>query len=144
MSRRGKLALTIAGLALAAAPAAAQHPNHAPGFRPEHTFDLGGIENVNLFNGNLALTIPIGSSYPVGPELSYGLTLTYTGNVWEWDEEVDSDGINETYLQARPRSVSNAGPSTRTWAGCAISSRTWRGPSAVCTQVSAVTQGLVA
>jgi hypothetical protein len=99
--------LTLA--ALAAPPAGAQHPNHAQGLRSEHAFQVGGIENVNLFNGNLTLTIPIGPSYPVGPELSYSLTLTYTGNVWEWDEEVDDDGINETYLQAKPRSVSNAG-----------------------------------
>ena len=35
-------------------------------------------------------------------------------------------------------------PSTRATKGRPTSSPTWRGPPAVCTQVSAVTQGLVA
>ena len=37
----------------------------------------------NLFNGNLTLTIPIGGSYPVGGDLSYGLTLVYNALVWD-------------------------------------------------------------
>jgi len=93
---------------LAPPPAQAEHPNHAQGFRPEHTFDFSGIENVNLFNRNLTLTIPIGPAYPVGPDFSYQLMLTYTGNVWDWDEETD-DMSGDTYLQALLRYRSNAG-----------------------------------
>ncbi|HSL81912.1 MAG TPA: hypothetical protein VLF66_04000, partial [Thermoanaerobaculia bacterium] len=89
---------------LAAAPVHGQHPNHAQGFRPEHVFDLSGLENVDLFNGNLTLTIPIGGSYPVGPELSYGLTLVWTGNLWQWEERPALEG--NSYLQAEPRSAS--------------------------------------
>jgi len=62
--------LLLACLLLPVLPASAEHPNHAQGFRPENTYELGAIENVNLFNGNLTLTIPIGPSYPVGPGLS--------------------------------------------------------------------------
>ena len=115
MSRRTKgfadrtvAAATVSLALLLAPPAAAEHPNHARGFRPESVFDVGGIDNVNLFNGNLTLTIPIGGSFPVGPELSYGLTLTYTGNVWEWENTNDPD-TNLPYLQALPRNRSNAG-----------------------------------
>ncbi len=88
-------------------PSLAQHPNHAQGFRPEHVFQAGQIEHVDLFNGNLTLTIPIGQSYPLGPKLSYSLTLTYTGNVWTWNEEADTSG--DIYLQANTRAYSNAG-----------------------------------
>ncbi len=112
MSARRAMALVqITGLLVAASlltggPAAAEHPNHAQGFRPEHVFDFSGIENVNLFNRNLTLTIPMGPSYPVGPDFSYQLVLTYTGNVWEWEGETQ-DGAQ--YLQALPRYRSNAG-----------------------------------
>ncbi|MDZ7713574.1 MAG: hypothetical protein U5L06_10875 [Rhodovibrio sp.] len=45
----------------------------------------------------------------------------------------------------KPRgSLGHACPSTRAVNGRSTRSATWRGPSAVCTQVSAVTQGFVA
>ena len=96
-------------LALAALPAAGQHPNHSRGFRPEHVFAIGGIENINLFNKNLTLVIPIGPSYPVGPDFSYGLILTYAGNPWEWELGPDPDASEHEYLQALPRRTANAG-----------------------------------
>jgi RHS repeat-associated protein len=102
-------AAAAALLALATQPLTAQHPNHSQGFRPEHVFEVGGIENVNLFNGNLVLTIPIGPSYPVGPDFSYGLILTYAGNPWEWELGPDPDASEHEYLQALPRRTANAG-----------------------------------
>ena len=93
---------------LAPLPAEAQHPNIATGFRPEHTFVAGGIENINLFNKNLTLVIPIGPSYPVGPDLSVGFTLTYAASPWEWEEEEDADS-SKPYLQAKPRGGTLAG-----------------------------------
>lgn len=101
-------ALLACFLALCAPPLAAQHPNHDTGFRPERALDASGLENVNLGNGNLTLTIPIGGSYPLGPKLSYGLTLTWTGNPWEWEEKTDKDS-GDLFLEAHPRSRSNAG-----------------------------------
>ncbi|MCH9648319.1 MAG: hypothetical protein K0U98_08775 [Deltaproteobacteria bacterium] len=55
------------------------------GFKPEQAYDFGDLDSVNLFNGNLNLTIPIGGTYPVGPNLSYGLTLVYNSNLWEFE-----------------------------------------------------------
>jgi hypothetical protein len=52
--------LLVAVLALAPGLLHAQPPNHARGFEPRNTFELGDLEHVNLFNGNLTLTIPIG------------------------------------------------------------------------------------
>jgi YD repeat-containing protein len=44
---------------------------------------MNGIDNVNLFNGTLTVTIPIGQRYHVNGNLQYGLTLVYTGNLWD-------------------------------------------------------------
>ncbi|MFP3941909.1 MAG: hypothetical protein ACLF0P_16565, partial [Thermoanaerobaculia bacterium] len=109
-SRAAAVAVT-AGLTFGVAGAgdlAAQHPNHAVGFSPRNTFELGEIEHVNLLNGSLSLTLPIGGTYPVGPELSYSLTLTYSNNAaWMWEERPDNQG--GSFLQALPRHQSNAG-----------------------------------
>ncbi|MGD2116675.1 MAG: hypothetical protein PVG07_16600, partial [Acidobacteriota bacterium] len=102
--------LAAPALILAPTPLPAQPPNHARGFEPRNTFELGDLEHVNLFNGNLTLTIPIGPAFPVGPELSYQLLLTYTGNVWEWEEICPDYPVTSTcYLQALPRLRSTAG-----------------------------------
>lgn len=103
------LALALGMASLVVGPAAAEHPNHARGFRPGHVYDFEQIENVNLFNGNLSLTIPIGQEYPLGPNLSYGLTLTYSGNLWEWEEQCpDYPTTSTCFLQSYPRQT-NAG-----------------------------------
>ncbi|MCP3911785.1 MAG: hypothetical protein GY713_12620, partial [Actinomycetia bacterium] len=60
-------------------------PVTARGFSADKVFQFGDLDHVNLFNGNLLLTIPIGSSYPVSRHLSYGLTLVYNGNLWDFE-----------------------------------------------------------
>jgi hypothetical protein len=85
------------------APAFAQeHPNVARGFNPSATFAAGDVDNINLFNGNLVLTIPLGQRYPVNAGLSYGLTLVYNSQAWEHQ---DYNGL----VQAIPNRTSNAG-----------------------------------
>ncbi|MGD2115133.1 MAG: hypothetical protein PVG07_08770, partial [Acidobacteriota bacterium] len=63
----GAVTLFLAVLSSLSAPTSlhAQPPNHAQGFEPRNTFELGDLEHVNLFNGNLTLTIPIGPAFPV-------------------------------------------------------------------------------
>ena len=108
-SGAGRLA-ALGALLLAASPLAAQHPNHTSGFDARGTFELGDLESVNLWNGSPTLTLPLGGSYPVGPGLSLGMTLTYTGNLWEWDEVCPHYPDTTTcYLQAEPRRRSNSG-----------------------------------
>ncbi|MDX1998979.1 MAG: hypothetical protein SF066_14780, partial [Thermoanaerobaculia bacterium] len=51
---------------------------------------------------NVALTIPIGSGYPVSPSFSYGLTLVYNSKAW--DQELVAGR-----LRAVPNRQSNAG-----------------------------------
>ncbi|MCP5111507.1 MAG: hypothetical protein GY953_11800 [bacterium] len=44
----------------------------------------------------MTLRIPLGSPYPVGPNLGFGLTLTYSHNGWDYDDAVCTD-MNGTH-----------------------------------------------
>lgn len=55
------------------------------GFSPQQVYQLNGLDNVNLFNGNLNVTIPIGPSYPVGGGFSYQLKLVYNSQIWDFE-----------------------------------------------------------
>jgi hypothetical protein len=115
--RSGRLSSSLVlGLALLSAgivPAKADvHPNTAPGFPGDHTFSVGDFDNVNLFNGSLTLTIPIGTSYPVNGGFSYNLKLVYNGNPWLFQKvtyQVPPDFHEVSRTAAFPNSCSNAG-----------------------------------
>jgi YD repeat-containing protein len=96
--------LVILLLLLPCVLAADTFPSQERGFQAEKAFHVGDFDTVNLFNGNLVLTIPIGGSYPVSSSLSYGLTLAYNSNVWDFQQ--DDIGV---YTQALPNRRSNAG-----------------------------------
>ncbi|HEV7485643.1 MAG TPA: hypothetical protein VGQ65_08170 [Thermoanaerobaculia bacterium] len=84
---------------------AQQHPNVARGFDIGRSYQMNGIDNVNLFNGSLTVTIPIGQRYHVNGNLQYGLTLVYNSNVWDTIQDVGSGNNIATY----PNRRSNAG-----------------------------------
>ncbi len=96
------LALSLGALAVLPPAAAQQHPNVAQGFNPSASFAVGDVDNVNLFNGNLVIRIPLGQSYPVNAGLSYGLTLVYNSQVWEHQ-------VYNGTAQSLPFRTSNAG-----------------------------------
>src|SRR3982751_6399758 len=62
---------------------AADNPVTAKGFHPGQLYKFGDLAHVNLFNGNLNVVLPIGQTYHVDGNLSYGFTLAYSGNNWE-------------------------------------------------------------
>jgi YD repeat-containing protein len=66
-------------------PLSASPAEHAAerGFKPELAYDFNGFDTVNMSNGNLLASIPLGPTFPVSDTLSYGITLRYTGNVWD-------------------------------------------------------------
>lgn len=104
-------ALALAALWLVLWPAALdaqQHPNLERGFAPEKLYQFGGIDNVNVLNGNVALTIPIGMAYPAGGNLTYALTLTYNSKLWDIEERA-RPLPNPPYVQALPNRRANAG-----------------------------------
>lgn len=59
------------------------HPNVATGARSESLYVDSGNDQVNVFNGNLSYTIPIGEAIPVGPVLRLAPALVYNSQVWK-------------------------------------------------------------
>jgi YD repeat-containing protein len=78
-TRKG-LFLALA-LAYAANLAAQIQPETEPGKRPGLAYRTDGIDDTNLFNGNVNLTIPLGS-YHVNGGLSYSLDLHHSSSPW--------------------------------------------------------------
>jgi YD repeat-containing protein len=81
---------------------AQQNPNQFKGFDPEKMYAFSNLDNVNTFNGNLLITIPLVPSVPVNAQLSYGATAVYNANVWDYEMTLDS-------ATAFPNRRSNAG-----------------------------------
>ena len=95
------LALVIASLA---AGASAQHEEiRQTGFHPEKLYQFSDLDHVNLFNGNLIITIPMGESYPLGGGSSYTLMLAYNSSIWR-------------YLEVTPRNPTHSLPCCQPWA----------------------------
>src|SRR5215217_4917570 len=94
----------IIGLSLlwVAVAAAQEHPNIAKGMGGAGSFGTADIDSVNPFNGNLAIRLPIGQSYPVNAGLSYQLSLIYNSQVWEHE-------IYDDETRAIPARGANAG-----------------------------------
>ncbi|MFY9824607.1 MAG: RHS repeat-associated core domain-containing protein [Thermoanaerobaculia bacterium] len=110
MSSRLRLLLLL--LALAVPGWADVHPNTAGGFPVDQSFHVGDIDNVNLFNGALTVTIPIGPSYPVNGGFSYSLKLVANSSPWLFQAIQSTNprtGVDTTYIQANPNPCSNAG-----------------------------------
>lgn len=108
-------AITFAIASLAPRAGAQQDANVQRGFAAEKVYAFGDIDSVNLFNGNLVLTLPIGGSYPVDGGLSYGLKLIYNSNIWDFQtrlEPVWDNGVvirYDSFTQARVGTSFNAG-----------------------------------
>jgi hypothetical protein len=109
--RARSLALALL-LAVAAPLLAQEHPNLAKGFAADKAYSMGDVDSVNLFNGNLTLSIPIGQSYPVGGNLSYRIAAYYNSNLWRYTGDSNADwnyDPNSTATIADPSPEFNAG-----------------------------------
>ncbi len=107
MKRFGKLLSVGLALSLAAAANAQVHPSLQRGFAAEKAFQIGDVDHVNLFNGNLVLTVPIGQEYSTGGGFAYRLMLHYNGNIWDYNDQVQTGRV--AYTRAEPMHTSNAG-----------------------------------
>src|ERR1700692_2876350 len=84
------------------------HPNVEKGFAADKMYQFGDIDHVNIFNGNLSLTIPI-SSTPVSDHLSLSLTLVYNTKLWTAISKVYNFGQPGQAPLYTPERRSNAG-----------------------------------
>ena len=113
MSTRRTAAAVLALAALAAllgagTAAADPHPNVAGGIDVAQAFQVGDVDNINLFNGALTVTIPVGISYPVNGGFSYQLHLVANSNPWDFSTRTDPF-TSVTYKDSNPTACSNAG-----------------------------------
>jgi hypothetical protein len=105
-SRLGSLLAVV--IALVAYPARADvTPNLATGIGRADE-QVGDVDHVNLFNGNLAIVIPIGRTYPVGGTLSYRLLLAFNANAWHFKDCSNPPDVT-TCTDAEPDPSDNAG-----------------------------------
>ena len=82
--RIAPVAASIAILACALTASWAVNENETVGFQTNHLFEQGTFgENIDVLNGGLNLSIPIGPKYKVSPNLSYQLTLSYGSKIWD-------------------------------------------------------------
>jgi hypothetical protein len=107
MSKRSGCILALLA-ALWAHPAIADYsPNLAEGLSKTDQ-QVGDVDHVNLFNGNLTIVIPIGSSYPVGGTLSYRLVLAFNANAWHFEDCSNPPDVTSC-TDAEPDPKNNAG-----------------------------------
>ena len=83
--------------------AATVHPNFARGNGSDKYFDRTQWDNINLFNGELNLPIPLGQWYPLRESFGYQLVLSYNSNIWDYKQ------TSSTVTAAFPNRNSNAG-----------------------------------
>jgi hypothetical protein len=62
------------------------------GFHPQKLYDFQNVDNVNLFNGNLIVTLPMGLRYPVSSTFGYQLSLVYNSKIWDYEVWYEVDG----------------------------------------------------
>jgi len=94
------VSLAIALFVLATSVGAQQFPSQARGLGAEVAYQGGQVGRVNLFNGGLTIPLAIGQRYPVGPALSYGVTLVYASNAWDHELQTctTASGTERYYL----------------------------------------------
>ncbi|MCU1246115.1 MAG: hypothetical protein JWN02_2025, partial [Acidobacteria bacterium] len=93
-----RIAALIVGLALSfdAMHASSTDPTTALGFVADQVYQFNGIDNVNTFNGNLIVQIPIGKKYTIGDGLTYGFTLSYNSTIWKKEFLNIINGVSES------------------------------------------------
>ncbi|HEX6083134.1 MAG TPA: hypothetical protein VF266_01335, partial [Thermoanaerobaculia bacterium] len=106
-----RLAVFFAVLALALSSFGQQHPNRAKGFNANSVYQVNDYDSINAFNGNLTISIPLGSAYPLNSDVGVQFALHSNANVWDgerYDYTCDPDGaVIMTY--GYPHRRANAG-----------------------------------
>ncbi|HEV7426781.1 MAG TPA: hypothetical protein VGQ46_10470 [Thermoanaerobaculia bacterium] len=71
-------------IAIAASRAYAGDPASNRGVDLAGVYHVNDIDNVNLFNGNLIVDVPLATQFPLNGGFSYGIHLVYTGQPWDF------------------------------------------------------------
>jgi RHS repeat-associated protein len=107
---RGRVALAVLLLTISLIASGQEHDNVSLGFSANRVYQFGDLDNVNVFNGNLVIKVPIGLQYSVDEQTSLQLGLTYNSKVWDYKYELDGAyGDGQDHERAYPNFRSNAG-----------------------------------
>ncbi len=110
MRRRLETLLATLLLGCTCAAVAQTHPNLEKGFAVDKLYQFGEVDQVNLYSGNVSLTIPIGGSVPVSDRLSLSLTLVYNSKLWSsHPKAIVINGEGSTMPVYFPERRSNSG-----------------------------------
>src|SRR6266566_1252736 len=89
-----RLAFIFCSLTCPATLLWAQNENESVGFQTNHPFESGHFgEDIDILNGNLHLSIPIGPTYQLNQYFGYQLVASYNSKVWDmsrWDANADA------------------------------------------------------
>jgi YD repeat-containing protein len=101
-------------LLVCAAASAQQHPNLERGFKAERVYNVTGLDSVNVFNGNLTVSIPLGLAYPNNAGMNWSLRATYNSKLWEFEQLTYTGGLDAAmngteYVNSVPGRRFNAG-----------------------------------
>ena len=76
--------------------------NFARGFEPGQTYHDFGADKVNILNGNLTVSIPIGPVLKHNGDLSLQLNLHYNSKIWATEPRtLNEDFMRVAYLEGR-------------------------------------------
>jgi len=88
---------------LVALAALAQQPGETlPGFRSPATYDSSQIDNIDLYGGDIGVTIPLGPVYPLGPNFSWGLAAHATDKIWNYIDDGCGTGGQRALIHGLP------------------------------------------
>jgi RHS repeat-associated protein len=84
----------------------------ARGFSADQVHQIGGVDSVNVFNGNLTVAVPLGRTYMAGDRLAYSFRLAYNSAAWDHEERCGGNTTTTTWKWSAVRHVPNDGPDT--------------------------------
>jgi YD repeat-containing protein len=88
-------------------------PARAHGFNADKVYQFGDVDSINIFNGGVVIPIALGQQYRVSDGLSYGLSVVYNGNMWDYTQRCYFPDATFSYTicknEAYPSRFSNAG-----------------------------------
>ena len=89
MSRFSRLLVAVATFGICSAgsllgqqPDVDQPDETLPGFKSQQVYDMSGTDSVNLFSGDVHITVPLGPEYPLSSGLTWRLAAHYSSKLW--------------------------------------------------------------
>jgi len=87
-----------------------------PGFKEQQVYDFNGVDSVNLFSGDLHVTVPLGPEYPLSSGLTWRLAAQYSSKLWHMfqydsgeERPIDCPGIPIPVRRAHVNGYSTLG-----------------------------------